>query len=332
MKPPGNPPGDDVWPPARLRARLAALKGLAPAPRCHVILAVRARAVPKRRRSAATSCRAIRTGSSEPEFERWLLEQGLAGSERLSVSVLIIREQLDEADMMRECVMERRRGAVEGPYHGNVARVECTGAARVVRRYRALRDGRLAELPDSGPPPPTPQPDELDTDGFAGEDDALHAYLGADAKILQRRSPSALEDRLGLSVIVQARRGDGVEVACGVGWHGGTPFVIAADFPRHRVTLVPSPDLETVVAETIRSRDLIRYETRRDELGFLRHCPRARRRVLSGEPSAWTGNAVRIEPYVPGRSALANADQRRWMTYAETYETRTILDLLDDRR
>ena len=68
----------------------------------------------------------------------------------------------------------------------------------------------------------------------------------------------------------------GVEVACGVGWHGGTPFVIAADFPRHRVTLVPPPDLEAVVAETIRSRDLIRYETRRDELGF---CVIARQRA-----------------------------------------------------
>src|SRR5882757_9405440 len=182
MTPPGDPPGDgDVWPPAKLHARLAALKGLAPAPRCHMIW--RATSRPNTPEVSGYELPGHSDRSGELEFERWLLEQGLAGSERLSVSVLVIRERLDEADMMRDCVLERRRGAVEGPYHGNVARVECTGAARVVHRYRALRDGRLAELPDQDRPP-TPRPDELDMDGFAGEDDAVHDYLGAGATIL----------------------------------------------------------------------------------------------------------------------------------------------------
>jgi len=38
------------------------------------------------------------------------------------------------------------------------------------------------------------------------------------------------------------------------------------------------------------------------------------------------GQTARIDPYVPGRGAALNDDQRRWMTYAETYEARAILD------
>ena len=68
----------------------------------------------------------------EAAFERWLIERDLAGPERLSVSVLVIREQLDAAGLLRECVLERRRGGAEGPYYGNVARVEFAGAAKHV--------------------------------------------------------------------------------------------------------------------------------------------------------------------------------------------------------
>jgi hypothetical protein len=122
-----------------------AQKGLAPAPTCYVVWRASSRAgaveasgyelpgEPDRRDEAA--------------FEQWLVERDLAGADRLTVSVLVIREQLDEAGLVREGILERRRGGADGPYYGNVARVEFTGAAEVVRRYRAARDGRLTELP-----------------------------------------------------------------------------------------------------------------------------------------------------------------------------------------
>jgi len=253
-----------------------------------------------------------------------LLERNLAGPERLSVSVLVIREQLDEAGLIREGVLERRRGGVDGPYFGNVARIEFTGAARLVRRFRVSRDGRLTELPPDDDTGVAPAPTEPDTESFAGEDEAVRAYLGPDAVILDRRPPNLFEDLLGLSGIVHARRADGVEVGCGVGWHGGTPFVLAADFPRHGRPLIPPPDLEAAVENAVRTRDLIRYETRLDDQGFYVIARERGRQSLVA--IRLEGRATRIDPYVPGPTDAANEDQRRWMTYAETYEARTILD------
>jgi hypothetical protein len=326
MKPPGE---NGIWTPPRLRARLAALKGLAPAPSCYVIW----RATTTGNAPEVSFYEAPGEGSGETvrldeaAFEQWLADRKLAGAERLAVSVLVIREQLDDAglvraNLVREGVLERRRGGHDGPYYGNVARIEFTGAAKMVRRYRVLRDGRLAELPDedsTGAPPQQAEPDS-----FAGEDAAVDAHFGEGTVILDRRAPSLFEDLLGFTVIVHVRRRDGVEVGCGVGWHGPMAFVIAANFPRHGGNLIPPPDLEAVVEAAITSRDLVRHETRLDEQGF---CVIAR---VRGQPALVTirmdGITARVEPYVPGRIASANEDQRRWMTYAETYEARTILD------
>jgi hypothetical protein len=323
MKPPAQPPGDNgVWTPARLRERLTALKGLAPAPVRYVIY--RATSRPTGPEVSGYELPGQPGRSGEAAFERWLLEQSPAAAERLAVSVLVIREQLDSSGLLREGVLERRRGSVEGPTHGNVARVEFTGAARQVLRYRALRDGRLSQLPDQDHTSAEPPPGEPDPDGFSGDDDAVRAYLNEDATILERRAPSAAEDRLGLSAIVHVRRRDGVEIGCGIGWHGDVAFVLAADFPRRGMPSSVPSQLEDVVAAAIDSRDLIRYETRYDELGL---CVIARQRgehsLVQVRPS---GSSARIEPYVPGPVASANEDQRRWMTYAEAYEARTVLD------
>jgi hypothetical protein len=319
MKPPG---GNEIWTPPRLRARLAALKGVAPAPGCYVIW--RSTVRPNAPEVSFYELPEEPVRRDEAGFERWLLERKLAAAERLSVSVLVIREQLDDAGLMREGVLERRRGGVDGPYYGNVARVEFTGAARLVRRYRALRDGRLAELPAADDPGAGVSPAEPDAESYAGEDAAVHGYLGPDAVIVDRRPPSLFEDLLGLSVIIHARRRDGVEIGCGVGWHGGMAFVLAAGFPRHGGNLVPPPDLDSAVEAAVVARNLIRHETRLDEQGF---CVIAR---VRGQPSLVTirldATGTRVEPYAPGRVTSANDDQRRWMTYAETYEARTILD------
>lgn len=319
--------GDNtVWSPSRLRTQLAAQKGLAPAPNCYVIW--RATTQPGKPDLGGYELSGEPGRHDEAAFERWLMERDLAGAERLSVSVLVIREQLDEMGLVRECVLERRRGAAEGPYYGNVARVEFTGAAGRVQRYRAARDGRLLRLPahdETGVAPPT---EPVDADAFAGEDAALHAYLGGDATIVDRRTPTLYEDLIGLSGIIHARRRDGSEIGYGVGWHGGIAYVLAADFPRDGKQLAPPPDLEAAVAEAVRSRNLIRLETRRDDRGFS---VIARER---GRPNLVTirldGPEVDIAPYTPGRTAAANADQRRWMAYAETYESRTVLDSWPD--
>jgi hypothetical protein len=311
-----------IWPPSRLRTQLAAQKGLAPAPSCYVIWRATAQIGVADLGGYELLGEPVR--QDETAFERWLIERDLAGAERLSVSVLVIREQLDAVGLVQEGVLERRRGAAEGPYYGNVARVEFAGAAKRVQRYRAARDGRLVKLPAEDETGVAPATEDLDPDAFAGEDAAVHAYVGEGAVILDRRSPTLFEDLIGLSVIIHARRRDGIEIGCGVGWHGGTAYVLAADFPRDGKPLAPPPDLDQAVAEAVRSGDLIRLETRLDDLGF---CVIARER---GRPNLVTmrldGRAVRITPYTPGRTAAANADQRRWMTYAESYESRSVLD------
>jgi hypothetical protein len=318
-----NTPGENgIWTPPRLRARLAAQKGLAPAPSCYVIWRATARPGAPEARGYELQDQPGRR--DEAAFERWLIERNAAGAERLSVSVLVIREQLDEAGLLRDCVLERRRGGVDGPYYGNIARVEFAGAAKLVRRYRASPDGRLTELPAEDATGMAPPPVTVEAESFAGEDAAVHEYLGSGAVILDRRSPTLFEDLAGLSGVIHVRRQDGVEIGCAVGWHGGVAFVLAANFPRFGRPLSPPPDLEAAVENAIKTRDLIPYETRLDEHGFS---VIARER---GRPTLVAirleGRATRIDPYVPGQSTAPNGDQRRWMAYAETYEARTILD------
>jgi hypothetical protein len=124
-----NPSGEnDIWTPPRLRARLAAQNGSAPPPTCYIVW--RATTRPGTPEARGYELPGEPDRRDEAAFERWLLERNLAGPERLSVSVLVIREQLDEAGLIREGVLERRRGGVDGPYFGNVARIEFTGAAK----------------------------------------------------------------------------------------------------------------------------------------------------------------------------------------------------------
>jgi hypothetical protein len=313
---------NNIWSPSRLRTQLAAQKGLAPAPNCYIVW--RATTQPGTPDLGGYELPGEPGRQNEAAFERWLIERDLAGPERLSVSVLVIREQLDAVGLLQEGVLERRRGGAEGPYYGNVARVEFTGAAKRVQRYRAARDGRLLRLAAEDDTGVAAATEAVDADAFVGEDAAVHAYLGDTAVILDRRTPTLFEDLIGLSGVIHARRPDGIEIGCGVGWHGGIAYVIAAEFPRDSRPLAPPPDLEAAVADAIRSRDLIRLETRLDDLGF---CVIARER---GRPNLVTirldGTSAHITPYTAGRTAAANADQRRWMTYAETYEQRTVLD------
>ena len=350
---------NEIWTAPQLAARLAALKGVAPRPACHVIYraTIRPGSGAERREWSGYELPEEAERRDERFFEHWLLDRDLAGAERLSVSVLVIRETLDEAGLVREGVLERRRGGADGPLHGKAARVEFTGAACCVRQYQALRDGRLVEAPVDADAA-LPGADDPDATGFAGEDAAVHAFLGSGAVILDRRAPTLFEDLLGLSGIVHARRGNGSEIGCGVGWHGTVAFVLAGAFPQLSAKLLPPPDLAAAVEQAARTQDLIVHETRLDDQGF---CVIARKRgertllVLRRE-----GEGLRSAPYVPasltgspagssigtptgtpptgtpptgtpidvplGSSLDITEDQRRWVRYAGTYEARTVLD------
>jgi hypothetical protein len=115
-----------------------------------------------------------------------------------------------------------------------------------------------------------------------------------------------------------------VQVGCGIGWHGDIAFVLLAEFPRLGGPVSVPRGLEDELEAELAARGLIRYETRLDARGF---CVIARAR---GERTLvamrMDGPNFHVEPYDPGRTAAANEDQRRWMTYAENYEARTILD------
>jgi hypothetical protein len=97
-----------------------------------------------------------------------------------------------------------------------------------------------------------------------------------------------------------------------------------ADFPREERPLEASPGLHAAAIEAVESGGLIPLETRFDDQGF---CVIARER---GGPTLVTlridGKTARVAPYISGPIASATEDQRRWMTYAETYEARTVLD------
>ena len=322
-----SPSGEnDLWTAPQLQARLEALKGAAPTPACHVLYRVTTRAGGRETSGYELPGDTEKNppGRDEQSFERWLRDRGLAGIERLSVSVLVIRETLGQDGLVRDGVLERRRGGADGPLYGKVARVEFTSAAGCVRQYQAMRDGRLVELPiepDVDMPPPF---DDLDAENFAGEDAAVRAFLGSGAIILDRRAPTLFEDLLGLSGIIHARGRDGVEIGCGVGWHGGMAFVIPAAFPRLSVTLYPPPALARAMEEASRTHALVGCETRLDDQGF---CVIARERdTRSLKTVRCSQEGVSITPYVPGRVTGMTDDQRRWMTYAETYEGRVILD------
>ena len=314
-----------IWTAPRLVARLAALGGVAPAPTCYVLWRVTTGGdgTP----AAAYTLPGEAATRDEPGFEQWLKDRDLAAMGRLTVSVLAIRETLGPDGLIRDGVLERRRGGADGPYYGPEARIEFSGGAHLVRRYEATRDGRLVERAPEPRPGPESAPEGAPDDrgeSFAGEDEAVLAHLGAGTTILDRRAPSLFEEMVGLSGIVHARRGDGREIPCGVGWHGTAAFVLTADFPRHRLPLLPPPAMEAALAETIATHDLIRHETRLDNRGLCAIARRRGRQTLVA--IRWDGASAWVEPYQPGRTAAATEDQRRWMTYAETYEARSVLD------
>ena len=305
----------------RPTARLIALNGVAPTPVLHVTY--------RSTRYADGSLLEGYQATSETEpittsnVEDWLAVR-LGNIDRLAVAVLVIREVLNTDGLIAQCTIERRRGSADGPYCGDPARIEFTGAATAVRLYRRNVAGELSEIaPATDIAPPRLRSPDL----FAGERKALQARFGPHVAITGSREPTLFEDMVGLSSIAHIRTTDGREIGCGIGWFGDMPFVLEAAFPRFSTAVTLSDSDAEAVATALRDNDLVRGETRLDATGIA---VTGRRRHTDSlylvRPSA---GGVRIEPHTPGRDA-AGPDQQRWINFAERYEDLTVLDVWRD--
>lgn len=303
----------------RLAAELAALAGVAPAPACHVVFRATRFADGQETRGYEVPDEA--GPLAEAAWPRWLRERGLLGRDQLRVAALVIREVLDQDGRLAEAVLERRRGGAGGPLHGNPARVQFVGPARLVRAYRTDRDGQLLEV---APSPRTQEPETSGAELFLGERQALERRFGLDIEVVDTREPTPFEDMAGLASIVHLRRGDGPEIACGIGWHGPMAFILEADFPRFDIPLALPPGDEAAVHDAARQHGLVRHEIRVDERGLAvvarRHGSEA---LFLLRPVA---GRVGVEPYQLATVAPAGDDQRRWLRYIETHERLVPLD------
>lgn len=161
------------------------------------------------------------------EFNDWLTATSRRAGVFQHVAVLAIREFRDNGGALHGFILERRQRTAEGEYYGNPARVEVTGSALQVTAYKATAGGGLLQI---GPRRELPIDRPSRARLFIGEDRAIRTAYGAPAHIVAAREPSSLEELIGFSRIVHLLTEDGREVACGIGWHGTTPFLIEGDF------------------------------------------------------------------------------------------------------
>jgi len=312
------------WTSRLLSARLAEVRGLIPTTSQFIVY--RATSNPATRVQAGYLVPGEARHLDAMAFNFWLAERGLGGLERLSVSVLVIRERLTAGGTIRDCELEYRLGAVDGPYNGNPARIVFTGPARRARFYQATQAGALAEVAAT---PGAAAQLESGTDAAAAMRDAVQASCGAAARILDSREPTALEAMVGIASVLRVIQGDRREVGCGILWHGANAIALRADFPRFDVKSTLSARQSGVLEALATAEGLLACETRRNEDGLV---VVARRRAtgdlllvrFDGEASALSPPA--LSPYVPGRPTGVTADQEQWLHYIETYEGLRVLD------
>ena len=311
------------WNGPQLAARLAALNGVAPEPVAYIVCRVTTQ--PDGREAQIYQAAGEPEQLHQADLPHWLARHRLRGADLLALAILVVREVVDEAGLIRECTLERRRGAPDGPLHGDPARVEFRGPARMVRLYRVLRDGRLAEVAGTTNSLPARH---HSSEPPGGEQAALRARFGPDTKMVDAREPTLFETMIGCDSIVHVRLADGSEIGCGIGWHGPVPFVLPAAFPRFAVPLVLSRENEAAVQVVLTRDNLVRHETRLDPSGLAV--------VARGRGGAQlfllraNDGTVKIEPYDASADGAASEDQARWMRYAETYEHLAVLDAWRD--
>jgi hypothetical protein len=188
-------------------------------------------------------------------------------------------------------------------------------------------------LQEVAPSPPALPSVPRGAEHFAGEQQALERFFGPAIQVIDARDPTLFEDMAGLASILHLRRtgprqaaagaGD-AELACGIGWFGSIPFVLAADFPRFGISLALPPADDAAVQAVLQRDGLVRHETRLDERGLAvlarNHGGQALflLRVQAGQ--------VQAEPYQPNAVAVGGKDQQRWLRHVETYERLVPLD------
>jgi len=307
----------------QLSARLAALRGRIPAAAQFIVY-----------RATSNPAASVQEGYLVPgevrhlnamAFDFWLAERGLADAERLSVAVLVIRERLTANGTIRDCAVEYRRGAVDGPYDGTPARIVFTGPARRPRFYQATPEGALAEI--AATPGTAARPGSA-TDAAAAMRDAVQASCGRMARILDAREPTFIEAMVGITSVLHVMQEDGREVGCGILRHGPNAIALRADFPRFDVKPTLSARQSSLLEALAAAEGLVACETRRDEHGLAIV---ARRRAAADLVLVrFDGEAAGVAPYVPGRPTGLTSDQERWLHYIATYEALDVLDAYHD--
>lgn len=244
------------------------------------------------------------------------------------VAFLIIREWRDAEGALLVCVIERRLGSPDGPFHGNPARVEFDAAVERVRSFQVQPDGGLVEAFPAISGRAT-QPAVLEA-AFAGEQLAACARFGETTRVVATREPTTLEDLAGFSTVLRLVLPDGREVCCGVIWTGTEAVLIQGQFLWHD----DPPHL--TAAEFAQLRDaaatygLRPHELRHDRDGFSLLAHRSGSMLMHLLRVA--AGTVRVELYHPlSHFGALNPDQVKWLRYVERYEGLVVIDVFPDR-
>lgn len=265
---------------------------------------------------------------TEAEYRTWQDRHVPAGRAAQLIALLVIRELLDAHGCILTCVLERRHGVPNGSFYGEPARVSFAGPADQVRLYRVTASGRLREIVPTPEPRPAPV---TGLDHFAGEEAAIRRWFGPSVRIVAVRGPTWLEDLIGVSSVLHIERTDGVTLACGLGWHGSTPFLLRAEFPRFECSpTLPAAERAAVALAAVTA-GLTTYETRLDARGPAMVARAMRNGELHLIRPAEGG--ARVEPYKPGiPPSLLTPDQAKWVRYAAAHEALIALDAYSDGR
>ena len=308
----------------QLSARLAELRGRIPAAVSQFIV-YRATSNPATPVQEAYLVPGEARHLSAMAFDFWLAERGLADTKRLSVAVLVIREHLAADGTIRDCEVEYRLGAVDGPYYGNPARIVFSGPAQRPRFYRATPRGVLTEVAVT--PGAAVRPGS-ETDAAPAMQDAVLASCGKTARILDSREPTFIEAMMGITSVLHVVQEDGREVGCGILRHGPNAIALRADFPRFDVKPALSARQSSLLEALAAAEGLVACETRCDKHGLAIVARRGATADLV--LVRFDGETAGVAPYVPGRPSGVTTDQERWLHYIGTYEALDVLDAHHD--
>lgn len=259
-------------------------------------------------------------------FVAWLDTSLPSTKDHALLSCLVIRELVDVHGSLLTCTIERRRGSPTGRYQGEPARITFAGAGDQVRLYRATSAGQLQEIVPTLDQRLSPA---MRRDHFVGEAATIRQVFGEATQVLDARSPTLMEELIGLSSVLHIRAASGMEIDCGLGWHGTTPYLLRADFPRFGAPPALPAATAAAIAVAAVTAGMTTFESRTDARGPA---------VLARSDRDGTlhlirpdGTDTRFDPYLPGvPDALLNPDQKTWVRYAEAHEQLAVLDAYPD--